>query len=462
MEQNNVLLKGKKIIHLDKEYAIDDLVTQEFIDYANSCISNYNNESCVVNELYVYYLQGYLAVDYFIDKNNIADIIIEGGEYPILAYVEDVAKKRKLTIKGKLPKWNLFVYKPKAYLNIIASLAYLLYNQIKVPYIGKSFSSSEFALIRYKSAAIKFQYFDFCKEKENIKDKDSIYKYFPLSQRIGWVLKSFVKSFGLYKEIMRFTKNYMGYYSSAYISDFYDKRVLHTCFYGHLIDSLFKNNINSTYYTASNLDRYSVIEDWTAEKYGVKIICIPHGIEYGFRFPKGFSSTVFYTTSEHAANFLNKLYKTEKFVFSEDVALKMFKREVPASSINNQKVVYFSEPWGKETNIAIIKYLKGKLEEDGKTLYLRLHPKDNREDYIPFGLNILDDFNDAICNNICIARKSTVLIEAIYNNSKASAILLNEYDKTVFNNFPSLQSEKIASFTDVDSLYRWIVQQYDK
>jgi hypothetical protein len=84
-----------------------------------------------------------------------------------------------------------------------------------------------------------------------------------------------------------------------------------------------------------------------------------------------------------------------------------------------------------------------------------LHPLENPKDYRNWfpGIEQIDDFNDAICSTVCLARKSTVLLEASRRGTKSIALLMNEKDRTyVMKIFPSLRSKEIARAFTFDEL----------
>ena len=92
-----------------------------------------------------------------------------------------------------------------------------------------------------------------------------------------------------------------------------------------MIKRFFSYYAGGEYYTANNLDRFSVLEERVAKENSIKTYNIPHGIEYGFKFPKGFSCDVFYAYTEYSSQYLNALYHTDKFVFNQSVIEKMLK-----------------------------------------------------------------------------------------------------------------------------------------
>jgi hypothetical protein len=91
---------------------------------------------------------------------------------------------------------------------------------------------------------------------------------------------------------------------------------------------------------------------------------------------------------------------------------------------------------------------------------LKLHPKEKQEEYQKYNLEIIEDFNEAIIGNICFSRKSTILLEALYNDSISSAILINQKDKTIFSNFPSLQIKDINQAYNFKELANWIIESH--
>jgi len=87
-------------------------------------------------------------------------------------------------------------------------------------------------------------------------------------------------------------------------------------------------------------------------------------------------------------------------------------------------------------------------------LYIKLHPKDDKNNYIGLFKNIefIEDFGQAINGNICIARKSTILVEALYNQSESIAIVINNKDKQIFDKFISLQDSRIKKIYNLEDI----------
>jgi hypothetical protein len=449
---NNTLRIG------EKEYPIEDLFSEEFYSLSNEKADYYKTDLFCVNELFAQLVQKYLALDLFVFENSVDAIDIKNAKDGYRLYAIDIANKRGLKLIGN--KCGIkFKILTEAFFVRAASFLYLEYLMIKLPASGETIvQTPEFAVHRAKSAIQKFRPFtEIPKEIENPYQKDSIYRLFPRLKRMGWVLKSYIKASSIDRQMRSFYKSTVGDYSSLQAISFYQKRIVHTLLYEHLLDEYFKHFQGCTFYTGNNLCRFSVIEDNMARKYSIKSVNYPHGLEYGYKYPRGFSSDVFYANSEFAAKELNKLYNTDKYVFDEAITGRMFKlKGVPA---HEKHVVFFTEQQEYHVNKAILTELQPLLKKDGIEILVKLHPGDTKEHYSDCDFKYITDYGEAMTNNICIARKSTVLLEAVYNNSTAIAIITTTKDKSVFNTFPSLQSEKIIKTYNVQDLYKEIIKQ---
>ncbi|WP_045860374.1 hypothetical protein [Teredinibacter purpureus] len=197
-------------------------------------------------------------------------------------------------------------------------------------------------------------------------------------------------------------------------------------------------------YTGNKEDRYAMLESRIASNNNKELICIPHGLEYSIKFPGGVAGDIFYSTSQVSAECLNKLYGTTKFVYDQALMNRIFSRACLAvdNEGKGKKVVYFSESRDTHVNLSIVKTLYNL----GVDFSVKLHPKDSKSNYSHIGFNLIfiDDYVDAICNRICVARKSTVLLEALFNGSISIAYLENSKDKYYVEHlFPSLQAKGI-------------------
>lgn len=454
---NSFHIDGNIIIFKDVKYTIDDFFTKHFLKKSDIYSKDYNFDSLYVNELFLSTFQPYLALKEFVQSNNISKVTLRKPNTLLHAITLDLEKNGYISLEGSNGLWLILKSKLRINLYFLATAFYLLYTMVRIPYrrLKTHHPNGKFIITRSNSAEKKFINFKFPKHQEDFKNRKSMYSYFSVYRRLYWVFKSLFYSYEQIRNIKNNVERLVGVYCVAVPYSFYASRMVHTLLYKYLLDAFFRQHLNETLYTGNNLDRFSVIEETLAKKYGIKTICIPHGLEYGFRFPKGFSCDIFYATTQNAASHLNNLYKTNKFIFDQSIAELMFKVSGD-KKINEKRVVFFTEPREVEVNVSIINNLVLLLKKDGIALYLKLHPKDNLENYISCDISIIESLEEALIGNICIARKSTTLLECIYNDSKASAIIINPKDESLFYTFPSLQSESIHVSKNIDSLANWI------
>lgn len=442
------------------ETDLNSIFTKDFYKYSDSKADYYDSKSFESNEVFTLLIQPYLALEFFMKKHKVTSCSVKNNDLYSLI-IKDIATNNSLEYTGKI--WAIKQrYRLSFYIKSIASAFYLIYLMILIRFKNETIDKGgDFAILRSKPAISKFKNFPDIKcEVENPKSQESIYRLFPLSLRVWWVISSYLESFVEISNIRRKLSQQIGVNSSFWAYDFYAERLVHTLFVRRVYDSFFKKQSGKKYYTANNLDRFSVIEEDLSKKYNMFSICIPHGIEYGFKFPRGFSCDLFYTNSKFAETYLNKLYNTTKFIFDYDVAEKMLKTSF--DSIIEKRVVFLTEPREPEVNCLIIEELIPLLEKKGIPLFIKYHPKDKLENYSKYGLPTIQNLSEAVSNNICFSRKSTTLLEASYSGSLAAAILINEKDKAIFYTFPSLQDKRITVCESISQLFDWIVCQYGK
>jgi hypothetical protein len=246
------------------------------------------------------------------------------------------------------------------------------------------------------------------------------------------------------------------------ITWYFSKRIIFKAIYEIVFQEITTNKNVIKLYTGNKEDRYAMLENRITKIESKQLTCIPHGLEYAIKFPTNVAGNAFFSTSEEVSAFLNCLYATDKFVYDKEIMKAIFYRDDKTSPTNNQspKIVYFSESRDLHVNYQIVKTLHNSKYD----FLVKLHPQDPKSNYkdIGFVVNFLDDYDEAISNNICIARKSTVLLEALFNNSLSIAYLVNSKDKYYATHvFPSLNikdinhvfcesklMEKLASFLE--------------
>jgi hypothetical protein len=247
---------------------------------------------------------------------------------------------------------------------------------------------------------------------------------------------------------------HLGFVTAVSVINYYSKRLAHKVTFEFYLSRLLKKIKPEIFYTGNKEDRFALTEKRLCNELGIKIVCIPHGLEYAFKMPGGLAGDVFYCNSLYAKDYLRNLYDDTctVFVFDRNVVKQMFSRHVEPQK--QSRIVFFPESREPEKNFAIIEFLK----KQGIDFFVKIHGKDNLDNYRTLIDEswLIDDFNQAISNSICLARKSTVLLEAIYNHSTPIAILVDDKDRSYFEfMFPSLKDEsilKVYSFDELKSL----------
>lgn len=452
---NILKIAGNKLVLNSEEIRREDLFSKEFLNYSDEQSEKYYLDHYCVNEMFVYQVQKYLTLKYFIEQNDtIEKIEFDKPSLDLKFYAINIAKEKGINVKG-VGFWDEKKTKIKSHFLNFASFLFLLYKQSRIPHSKDEITvTDKFTVLRKRSkqSIQRFKKFEgIHKEIEDVYSKDSVYRLFPRSARIGWVLKSYHRSLRDFKVISKFYGPKVGNGTVSLMYQWYATRAVHTELFSELLEHYMPYFEGKVYYTGSNLDRYSVVEEQIATKNSIKTVCIPHGLEYGYKFPKGFSCEFCYTTSEAASIHLNKLYNTDKFKWDEDAAIKMFKLD--NCEKHPQKVVFFTEPKDLYIHKEIIRNLASLLNGINVKLYLKFHPADDPHNYEELKLDVITDYNLSLTNNICIARKSTTLLEAAYNNSVPIAIITNALDQNFFDTFPSLQTDAIIKTHSVEELF---------
>lgn len=456
---NKLIVKDRTFVFQGNEIPLTDLYTTDVYVYSDEQAPRFVNDLFCVNESFSSLTQVYLAIEFFITKNSIAEVDFTKADHILKLYIYDIARKHGIIRHGMIGITKAvtgFV----SWWYMLASTLYLAWLMAKIPHSKDPINVAEkFAVLRQKSAIQKFKAFnEIEKEYEDPFSKTSVYRFYPRLRRVGWVLKSFFKARLSIARMHKFYRPLLGAASVFAFDNHYRKRIVHGHLYKYLMTAYLPNFVGCTYYTGSNLDRYSVIEWEIAGNLGIKTVCLPHGLEYGYRFPKGFSADVFYANSEFAARHLNSLYGTDKYVYDESITSRMFK--LSNAEPHEKMVVFFTEPQEYYVNQNVLSELEPKLRNKGIKLFVKLHPGDTEAHYAGCNYSYISDYTKSLSYNICVSRKSTVLLEAIYNNSTAIAIITTKKDKSVFDTFPSLQSEKIIKTYSVKDLFDEILKHY--
>lgn len=255
-------------------------------------------------------------------------------------------------------------------------------------------------------------------------------------------------------------RKHIGFVLCADAMKYYRKRVPHKVIFEFYLDRLLKMEKPQRYYTGNKEDRFAALEGLLCRKYHIECLCIPHGLEYAYKMPMGLVGDRFYCNTLYAKEYLQGLYEERagRFVFDKSIVEKMLSKNKPLGV--QKKLVFFPESREPEKNLAIIKFLN----EMGLVFFVKLHVKDSINNYIPYidENQLITDFDDAISNSICLARKSTILIESIYNHSIPVAVLVDEKDRSYFEfMFPALKDDSILKAYTFDEL-KGLVQKLRK
>ncbi|MCY1297211.1 hypothetical protein D9M70_466420 [compost metagenome] len=274
-----------------------------------------------------------------------------------------------------------------------------------------------------ESGKVSFYYDDVFQRKPAV---GSMYSFGSARERIFSVLIVPFLAIRDFFRVMNDSRRLLGFGLTGFVIYYFSKRISHKCLFEYYFSLMVRRDGIRTYYTGNKEDRFAILEKRLCKKYAVHSVCVPHGIEYAFKTPAGLVGDVFYCTTEHAQQHLSNLYLGEQsFVYDENIARQMFSRRQDISSVTG--IVFFPESRDAEVNIAIL----GHLLDLGYEISVKLHPRDSLENYKDYAnqVTFVSDFDSSISNKICLARKSTVLVEAIYNNSIPIAILTDRRDR---------------------------------
>lgn len=445
----------------------NELVNYDFISQGSKIEFEQINE--FENELFFYYYVKYIAhIDYLLKKYSVEKVRFIGGNKD-LNYIRSYCLKKRIHVVTNFNQYKTDVYLVFSFLsNLIISLLGAVYTIFYAIIKSKKTvskeiltSSIEFSLIHSKTTYNKLRnvlnknvmyYYD--SYKLDLPDDKRHYSFYSILGRKDLIVNIFTLPFEtiiLFRKTFISSKKLLGFNGAVLSMNFFSKRISHFILIKKAYLKLFKNSNSKIFYSGERESRYGLIAMKIRDKSKIKAVCIPHGMAYAYRFPLGVFGDLFYSTSENEAKFLSKQYITNKFIFDSKVVSKMFSFNRKNES---EKVIFFTEPRKVSVNIEIIKLLIKSV----KGLKIKLHPDDDYSNYSQIkNIEFVYDFIDSISGNICLARKSTILIEALYNKSTPIAILFDKDDKFDFENmFPSLSSNGIIKVYDIFQLEKVI------
>lgn len=445
----------------------DSYINELFIKKLNLESDKINHYSDYINELFMIYgLNGYIYENIF-KEYNISKVVVSNKNLD-----DKVFLSKAIQNNISIDKMTLLIYRVTSILKLLLSIIVTLILSFFIPlYILVFYKNKNkknlynFSVIRTKATDEKISVlkndFKINFFVDDISYKNTNYKSMYISSILNKMI-ALVKVplitikdiFSLYKE----SKQFFDVYFFAHLLYRYILRIPLKSTYEYYLNILMKQSSGS-YITGNKEDRYAICEKRLAKKNNIKTICFPHGLEYSFKEPAGLVGDTFYCLSESSRKKLSSIYKENKFIYNVDIVTKMFYKECKIK-LNFKRVVFFTEARDKQ-DIIINKQIIEEIIKDNIHVFLKLHPKDNISNYAEYKdkIAVISTINEAITNNICIARKSTILVEAFYNNSTSIAILINDLDKNILENyFPSLNDEKIIKFYNLDNLTDYILK----
>ena len=455
MKKQIIFINNSDMFLDGKKYSLSDLDSEKVELIIRERIKDYHIDNVFENELFIKYSHSLEYLKQLFTQFDGKICIRRGhkGNSFLVSIIKDslLANRKKRFFPSILNSLKSFIVLLVSYVYILFRICILSRDKVDFNYYD--------SLLVTRSAADKKVLRTIDDKKclvlyDKPKIQGNFYSILPMKTRIGLISKAFVRSFSILHRLKRDVYQKYGYYCCLDTTSFYSRRLVHTLAYEYILEYVACFFSNKKIISADNLDRFALIQEKVAKKYNITLICIPHGIEYGFILPHCFTGDTFYCTTQFSKDYLNKMYDCSKFLYDASLAKKMFHVGVDSNNQPIGKVVYFSEPRESYVNIIIIKTVIAALKPRGLKVCLKLHPGDNKNDYkeIIDEVDLIQSFDDSISNSIVIARKSTVLIEALYNNSIPIAVLINEKDKFIFQTFPSLQDERILKLYDLEML----------
>ncbi len=470
--EKTLILQNDEIIYGDSRYVLDDLYDENTINEWLNFSRNCNTESLIINEIYIDYIINYICLEKFLEKLDIDLIVIESNDAILNCFLKDYGKKNKIEIKDNKNE-NSYEFYIKGNLESFKVMKDLVYKFFKIKYKRDNISKvNKLALIRTPATNKKFKFLQNNKDSDilvlyenltkftdkNLINDEAIYTNFRFSKKLLWVIRGFFSSEFEMRKCTNVVSEHIGLNTSKKIYRENKKRILRILVFSYALDNLLELTKPKHYYTGNCLDGFANVEYNLCRKKGIKTICIPHGLE-GFICPQAYIGDVFYTSSNNSKNALNAFYNTEKFIYDEKMCEEIYSYKLEFNK-HKQKVVFFTAPVKVSVNYQIIEELSKYLGEKGIKLYVKIHPRESMENYSKFkGIEIIENLEEAITGNICVARGSTVLIETLYNKGKSANIMINSYDKYRCKSVVALDNENVAEFYDCKSLSEWVYKE---
>lgn len=450
-----VIIEDDIIIYEDKKISFKTLYTNEFYEYLNSVVTDFNFGTVIDNVIFLYFFCPMLTFVFYFKTNKIEYVEIKRAsksEKQIIAsaaFYLDIScnvKKKKLFMAENLCN-RMIIFLTAFYLSIVSLIEKYLPN--------RNYNGYDVWIIR--DDAIRQKVYNRDKTivlEENGIGRGSLYQNILRKCRWENVIKSYRhanQEYSLVKSIL--DENRLNGLSIL-ILHYFAKRLTHIFYWGYTLETLIENGIVGNSIISGNFcDAYAEIERRVSEKHDKTLIVLPHGLEDGFAYPNGYTGDVFYAVTEYSCNYLNKLYHTDKFVYDEAVISNMLRKKTVNQT---KKIVFFTDGTGNRLDIDLVIHISKFLKQYGQKLYIKLHPHEKNIKYRGItNIEYICKIDEALCGNVCISRGSTVLVEAVYNSSVSIQVLIGDNNLACTNIIPSLEDERIIhvpNYKDLDTL----------
>jgi len=418
------------------------------------------------NEILFYFYIKYLAcVDHLFSKYFIEKVRFEGNidqiNY-IMSYcqMKGVSVGRRFSDMGF--KINLGLRLIKSVVTILGGAFYTSIIPLLFRHkISKKllYSNKEFALIHSKASYNKIKnvfktnviyYYDSLNQK--LPNDENHLPFYSVLNGIDILINIFTfpfKGIILFCRVFFSSYRILGIWGAIFSTSFFSKRISHFILIRKCYYKIFTHSRAKIFYSGEKESRFGALAMDIRVKNKIKGIAIPHGLAYSYKYPLGIFGDTYYSITEVEAEYLNSQYKSRKFIFDKSITSKMFSFNI---NIKRHDIIFFTEPRRIEVNIIIIDALLNILP----TIKVQLHPLDSKANYARYNnLQYGSEYSESISGNICIARKSTILIESLYNNSIPISVLFDADDRFEFENtFPSLQIDGIKKVYTKEQLER--------
>lgn len=475
--ENNKIYLGRNAFNIE--------LTQERLKLYNKKFKRYkNSQSVFINTIFSkFLLNRYYIIDDIIkrlDKNKTYKIRkISLSNLLLLNFIDKneivITKNIVWLILKSLNRLLIVVEKILIFIYFVITLLYILKKHRKKGIYVDDKSDNVVEILFDKASLLRFNKYNKYKknfpililddrniEQKHLKNINYLSIYALVSRKL--ILKEsyklLCKCFAEYNCIIKDLKEEFCISRFHEIMIYIIPRLMHTIYIQYSLEVWFhKNHLKITQILSGLKDeRFSKVIMTLAEEYNIETICLPHGLAYNIRYPHGLFGDYYYTTTKREMNILCDIYKnSDKFNFSHNMNEILYNHYYCKKNIN---IVYFTE----SRNIKLDREILNVLSSNIPTLKVKLHPSDKKINYPEIkGEDFIDDFEEAISSNVVIARNSTILMEAIYNNSIPISILLTFRDKFTSDYLiPSLSDSRILKVYSINDLVIKIEDKFKK